>query len=91
MHLIYSKHFLKDIKKLRDAELSARLEKIILTLKEIEHFEDILKTFPIKKLVGSTGYYRLRINNYRLGFFIENNSLLLLRFGHRKDFYDTFP
>jgi len=92
MQLIYSKHFLKDIKRLRDSELFGKIEKIIYELKSTNDFEIMLKTFPIKKLVGSTGYYRLRINNYRLGFCIDdNNEIRLLRFGHRKDFYEGFP
>ncbi len=92
MRLAYSKSFLKDIKRLRDKELLARIESSIAEFKACEDFADIIKTMPVKKLVGASGYYRLRINNFRLGFFIdEEYTVTLLRFGHRKDFYEGFP
>jgi addiction module RelE/StbE family toxin len=92
MQLAYSRSFLKDIKRLRDPQLLSRIEDMVEELKQYADFSEILKTMPIKKLAGSVGYYRLRLNNYRLGFFIdEDNKIILLRFGHRKDFYEGFP
>jgi mRNA interferase RelE/StbE len=91
MQLVYSKHFLKDIKRIRDADLLARIEEIIDELKQSPDFDCIIENLPIKKLVGSSGYYRLRIQNYRLGIFIHHNEIRILRFGHRKDFYEGFP
>lgn len=92
MQLLYSKSFLKDIKRLRERNILLRVEEIILSLKQANNFSQIVEAMPIKKLVGSTGYYRLRINNYRLGIFLSDDDIItVLRFGHRKDFYEGFP
>jgi mRNA interferase RelE/StbE len=45
----------------------------------------------IKKMIAKGNYYRLRIGIYRLGLIVENDTIILLRFVHRKDIYNYFP
>jgi mRNA interferase RelE/StbE len=45
----------------------------------------------IKKMMAKGNYYRMRFGNYRLGFKVETNTIILLRFMHRKDIYSYFP
>lgn len=45
----------------------------------------------MKKLAGQTGAYRLRIGDYRLGFYWEGEKLTLARVLHRKEIYRFFP
>lgn len=41
-----------------------------------------------RKLVDSKiGTYRFRIGDYRVIFDIDNNNIVILRIGHRKDIY----
>ena len=66
-----------------------------LSLKRvIERMEttDALSKIPnTKKLQGHKTAYRTRIGDYRLGFFFEDETILLARFVHRKDIYKLFP
>ena len=53
---------------------------------------DALSKIPnTKKLQGHKTAYRTRIGNYRLGFFFEDEVIILARFIHRKDIYKLFP
>ncbi len=45
----------------------------------------------IKKLSGHVSAYRLRIGDYRVGFFIVDETVILDRVVHRKDIYKVFP
>ncbi|MGK7945990.1 MAG: hypothetical protein AB4058_16120 [Microcystaceae cyanobacterium] len=37
------------------------------------------------------GFYIIRIDNYRLGLYLEGNMVALVRLLHRKDMYRYFP
>ncbi|MDP3913923.1 MAG: hypothetical protein Q8R96_09315 [Bacteroidota bacterium] len=45
----------------------------------------------LKKLTGYKNAYRIKIGNYRIGVFIENNIVEFARVIHRKDIYRVFP
>ncbi len=60
----------------------------------IENVEAALKIGQIdnvKKLTGYSFSYRIRIGNYRIGVFIENDIVEFARVLHRKDIYKLFP
>jgi mRNA-degrading endonuclease RelE of RelBE toxin-antitoxin system len=42
-------------------------------------------------LTGFKTAYRLRLGNYRIGFFFENETAELVRVLNRKDIYKYFP
>ena len=44
-----------------------------------------------KKLTGYKTAYRIRMGQYRLGFFYENKTIELVRILHRKEIYRYFP
>jgi len=81
--LAYTKRALKDIQNL-SIDTKQRL-KLALD----KYVENPL--FYAKKLVNSDiGNYRFRVGEYRIIFdIIEDNQLLILRVGHRKDIYRT--
>ncbi|MEK7551693.1 MAG: type II toxin-antitoxin system RelE/ParE family toxin [Patescibacteria group bacterium] len=78
--LIYTNIAYKDIKKL---DIVARKR----VGKKIEVYsKDPLSTS--KKLTNSSiGTYRWRIGNYRVVFDIDNENIVILRVGHRKEIY----
>lgn len=43
----------------------------------------------IKPIKGSHGYYRLRVGNYRIVYFLINSILVIevIKIGHRKEVY----
>ena len=45
----------------------------------------------VKKLKGHKSACRIRVGDYRLGFFYENATISIARFVHRKDIYKIFP
>jgi len=61
----YDKSFEKSLKKLRDHLLLQKVERIILTLEKTDSLRDLKN---IKKLTGYKVYYRIKINEFRLGF-----------------------
>lgn len=78
--LLYTKTAAKDIQKL-DNVTKKRIKK-----KLDEYVKDPLNY--AKKLTDSKiGTYRWRIGNYRVVFDIENQNIIILRVGHRREIY----
>jgi mRNA interferase RelE/StbE len=88
MQVIYLKSFLKDIDKLRNKQVAANLLKLVSEIEKIEDPKDIK---GLKKLKGHQYAYWIRIQDYRLGIFIEENQIVFTRFLPRKDIYKYFP
>jgi mRNA-degrading endonuclease RelE of RelBE toxin-antitoxin system len=84
----FAASFRKDIKRLRDGALCARLEKTILSLEEAASLADIAQ---LKTMSGHPNRYRIRIGDYRLGLQTEGDAIVLVRFLHRKEIYKNFP
>jgi len=68
--------------------LYPRIEVVLLKLKEISNLREIA---GVKALSGSPGFYRLRIGDYRLGFKLVAETIVLLRADHRREIYRHFP
>lgn len=45
----------------------------------------------VKKMSGYKNYYRYRIGNYRIGFSVEGDTIILLRLMNRDSIYLVFP
>ena len=63
----------------------------ILIIEQIEKAENLSEISKIKKLVGHKSAYRVRMNDFRIGFFFEDQKIILARIVHRKDIYKLFP
>jgi len=88
MKIVFLSKFYKDLDKIKDKNTRERLMKII---NDIETANTLLEINNIKKLSGDRISYRIRLGDYRLGIFFENNTVELVRFVHRKDIYKVFP
>jgi len=88
MKVEFLKRFSKD---LDDVKSKPVKQSIIRVIELMETVDSIEKIPNIKKLKGHKSAYRIRIGDYRLGFFFDNSSILLARFLHRKDIYRNFP
>ena len=71
-----------------DARLLAR---IIKTIEGLETAVSIVDLPQIKRLQGYSGFYRLRIGDYRLGIHVEGDRVTAVRCLHRRDIYRYFP
>ena len=89
MEVFFDKRFTKDVKKIKNPALK---QKIKTTIEQIEQADSLKAVSRVKKLQGHTTAYRIRVGNYRLGFFLlDQNTLELVRVLHRKDIYSNFP
>ena len=89
MIIEFDKSFEKSIDKIKNEKVFRRIEKIII---EFENSKSLRKLPNIKKIIGFSDYYRVRIGEYRLGFEkINEDTLRFIIIAHRKDIYKLFP
>jgi mRNA interferase RelE/StbE len=88
MKVLFERSFLSDVLAIPDKQTRDRLAKTINHLKTIKTLSEIPN---LKKLKGHASAFRIKLGNYRLGFFLEGNTLILVRFQDRKDIYRQFP
>lgn len=86
MKVELSKPFEKDLKRLSH-EIQIEIAK---TIRKIENSEN-LTDFDVKKLKGYKNNFRIRVGGYRIGFFVENDTLVLARVAKRDEIYKIFP
>jgi mRNA interferase RelE/StbE len=84
----FKKSFEKDLKKIKDKNLLNWVKEII---EEIEQAHSIAELNNVKKLRESGKYYRIKVGDYRIGFLLEKDIVVFVRFLHRKDIYRYFP
>ncbi|MGB0562035.1 MAG: type II toxin-antitoxin system RelE family toxin [Spirulinaceae cyanobacterium] len=84
----FENSFKRDLKKLKDAKLRAKIKTAILDCQEAQSLTEIPN---LKKLKGYDRFYRIRISNYRLGIEVSDEALIFVRCLHRKDIYRFFP
>jgi len=80
--------FARDLKKIREKPILARVEQAINDVKSSDTLQDI-KAFS--KLSGHDSYYRVRVGDYRIGIEISGDEVIFVRILHRKDIYTYFP
>ncbi len=78
--LVYTKRATKDIERLEET-IKNRIGKTLL-----RYAEDPLK-YAEKLIDPRLGTYRFRIGDYRVIFDMEENDIVILRVGHRRDIY----
>ncbi len=88
MRVEFLKKFSKDIDEVIPKNIKQSLLRTINLMEAVNSLDEIPNT---KKLKGHKSAYRTRLGDYQLGFFLENSTILLARFVHRKDIYKVFP
>ncbi|HEY4196148.1 MAG TPA: type II toxin-antitoxin system RelE/ParE family toxin [Mucilaginibacter sp.] len=88
MRTEFSSRFYKDLDKITQATVKNGIVAIIKQVKEAEQLSEIGN---IKKLKGHSIAYRIRMGDYRIGIFYENETIEFIRIAHRKDIYNIFP
>lgn len=84
----FRRSFVKDLKNVSDKFLLEKVSEKILEIEQAKTLNDLAK---LKKLKGGNNYFRLKIGHYRLGFVLEDETIIFVRFLHRKDIYKVFP
>ena len=89
MELLYGKRFSKDLDAIRDElKIKADLLKLIGKIRAADSLADLK---GVRKIEGYQGYFRIKVEDYRLGIKLRQNRVELIRFLHRKDIYRRFP
>lgn len=88
MEVVFLKSFLKDIEKIKDASIKFKLKQLILSVEAAASLQDIKQ---LRKLKGYAIAYRIRLGDYRVGIFYENDEVQFVRLVKRNDIYKLFP
>jgi mRNA interferase RelE/StbE len=80
--------FAKDLRKIKDTPVKKQVAVVITQAEQANNLQELES---IKKLKGVDGYYRVRLGDYRLGLIVDGDTLIFVRFLHRKDIYRYFP
>ncbi len=87
MEVEFLRSFEKDLYK-ADASTRRKILSIVMRMEEARTLSDMPQ---VKKLKGHKDAYRLRIGQFRLGFFVQGDKLQLARLLDRRDIYRSFP
>lgn len=88
MKVLYDKKFLDDIQKIRDAKIKTKAIHILNLVDAAASLQDIPH---VEKMKGHPNAFRIRLGSYRIGFFREKDTLIFVRFLHRREIYKLFP
>ena len=88
MQVEFLTKFSKDIDRISLKSVKSNLSKLIQLMESEENLNNIPH---LKKLAGHKSAYRVRLGDYRVGFFYENQRIIFARVIHRKDIYKVFP
>ena len=89
MKVDFRKSFLGDLKRVKDTPIRNRVRETIQSLEQAQSLEKISDLRKLK--YGDGRYYRIRMGDYRLGLALKHDTLVFVRFFHRKDLYKYFP
>lgn len=85
----YLPTFIKDLKKLKSTSVYNSIKKLVT--EEILTYQSFAQIPNLKKIKGAKNAYRIRIGDYRIGFFAEQDKIIFSRVLHRKEIYRFFP
>jgi len=89
MKVLYTKKFNNDIDQItHDKKLKKNFLELIIRIKKVNALTDLES---VRKIQGYDKYFRIRVDDFRLGIKITNDGIEMLRFLHRKDIYRRFP
>jgi mRNA interferase RelE/StbE len=80
--------FGKDLRCVGDEKIKARVQERIETVERAQNLQEIKN---LKKLRGGGQNYSMRVGDYRLGLILEGDTVVFVRFLHRREVYRYFP
>ena len=80
--------FQKDLSQTRDKILAGIILDCITLFEKAEKLSDVPN---IKQLKGHPSAYRYRKGKYRIGFYLEENTIVFAAFDNRDKIYNRFP
>jgi mRNA interferase RelE/StbE len=78
----------RDLKRIKDRHLLDRVRRVI---KEVEAADDLQEVGNLKKMTGTSNFYRIRLGEYRIGIAVVGGTVEFVRCLPRRDLYRFFP
>ncbi len=88
MEIRYHNQFNRDLRRLSNPSLAARVEQVIEELKAASTISDVR---GVRRMTSAGEHYRIRIREYRLGITMDSETVILRRFLPRGEIYRYFP
>jgi mRNA-degrading endonuclease RelE of RelBE toxin-antitoxin system len=85
----YLPTFIIDIKSLKSTSFYSAIKNLVFN--DILAVQNLKEISNLKKLKGDDNAYRIRVGDYRIGFFLEDDTITFARVLHRREFYRYFP
>ena len=88
MKVEFRKQFIANFSGIKNKDLADEIEHLIdLT----ESVSSITQIAGIKKLAGHHDYYRIRVEDYRIGIKLSGDTVIFVCMYHRSVVYKLFP
>ena len=84
----FRKSFGRDLKRINDQHLLDRVRRVI---EEVEAADDLQQVGKLKKMSGTSNFYRIRVGDYRIGIAVAGDTVEFVRCLPRRDLYRFFP
>ncbi|MCD6291631.1 MAG: type II toxin-antitoxin system RelE/ParE family toxin [Anaerolineae bacterium] len=88
MQVAYEASFLRDLKRVRSKKIRRQVQQVIDEVKRASNLHEVL---GLMKLRGYETFYRIRVGDYRIGVEVLDDTVIFVRFLHRRDIYRYFP
>lgn len=88
MKAVFRKSFERDLKKIKDQSILNRVKQVI---EEVEAAGSLQEISGLKKMSGTSNFYRVRIGSYRIGIAVEGSEIEFVRCLNRREIYQYFP
>lgn len=89
MKVRISKRFAKDVEKITDPRILAKIRTV---LENAVCAQSIAELDNVEDMAGYPNYHRIKFDyRYRIGVYLNQDTLEFLRAGARGDFYKQFP
>jgi mRNA interferase RelE/StbE len=86
----YTNSFLHGVKKISVDVVRMRIDDVILHVKAANTLHDIPHLKKLKTSKQNT-FFRIKVGDYRIIVTVENQTVVFITCGHRKDVYKYFP
>lgn len=84
-----SKYFAKEVHKIKDRKILAKIKNCIDAIEKATDLADIPN---LETLKGFPGYYRIKFDyRYRIGIFLNDETVEILKVESREGFYKNLP
>ena len=88
MKVLIEERFYRDLKRVRSRRVR---ERAIRLVRQVEGAASLWEIPEVAKLRGYTNAFRIRVGDYRVGIVLEGDTVIFVRFLHRRDIYRYFP